>query len=482
MHSRGLTRRVRSPWLVVTGLSLLAFGACDTDPPTEVQHPTADPATLATSTLLSGGEGVLVSAAFEGLELRPAVDDEGVPIPERWTNLRVSVDGEQVASRRLGPDRVGFDVPRLLGGTHAVDVTASGATASLSTRVLGALSFDRPNLDEGCALFDQVALVRVGHELVFHTRCDFFVPGAPSFRQGYAAVAPPIAGKGLRWLPGLFFDDEVPVDQVEDRVHAGPSIREGHVVVKQGSEAGLPEMAVWRSGADPQFVAPLSCFGGPPERPFHLATVAEVAPGVCLAVHSGTVWRNGVVVAEFEPSFVAHPIVMAADGWSALRGTPGLVVFDATGELAFPGEPAASARVQDVAFGDDGRLFVTTEGDTGSILEVVDRATGERLIGTEIAGELLALRSVGDRLWAIRRQQVPDDDAWLLVDVYDPASLVRERSVAVSPVYYGPFLAWLLGPEPVLHADVTGTRAYLVGAGRVTGLFLQIFVYTVEVF
>jgi len=66
-----------------------------------------------------------------------------------------------------------------------------------------------------------------------------------------------------------------------------------------------------------------------------------------------------------------------------------------------------------------------------------------------------------------------------LPEMADATSPDVPRS-AVQPS--APFHAYLMGPEPVLHADVTGTRAYLVGAGRLTGLSRGIYVHTVEVF
>jgi hypothetical protein len=81
---------------------LLAAVACSEPPSAPLP---GKPISLESSTLFSGGEGVLVSERFRSIELVP-LQDSVEEIPRRWKNLQVLFRGDTVDSWRVSDDRI----------------------------------------------------------------------------------------------------------------------------------------------------------------------------------------------------------------------------------------------------------------------------------------------------------------------------------------------------------------------------------------
>ncbi|MFW6089572.1 MAG: hypothetical protein ACODAB_07455, partial [Gemmatimonadota bacterium] len=129
IHSSTRGTRLRSAAVLVVIAGLFA---CDGDSPEPAGPAAPAPAevTLESNELDSGGTGVLVSDGFAGLELEPALDEDGAIIPERWSNLRVTVGGIDTDVRRLDDRTIEFSVPIVPGGTYGVDVASPFAHGS----------------------------------------------------------------------------------------------------------------------------------------------------------------------------------------------------------------------------------------------------------------------------------------------------------------------------------------------------------------
>lgn len=462
------------PKIILALLAVAAFSACDSEAPGSggPAAPAADDVALESSVLASGDEGILVSNAFSGLALRAASleYEDGTPIPDRWTNFRVLVDGEEVGSRRLDETRIAFDVLVLVGGTHAVEVVGAGLATSFSARVLGVVASGQilP-----CLAFESISFTPVGDALYFGLRCSFF-PGDPRSRQGIAEVLPQVPGREFRWVPG---SDVEFADTSLNRAHVrtGPSVRPSSFVGRlPGPNSAPPSLWVWKAGGEPAPLEPLSCIAsGEPggSQRYNRMAPAEPSPGVCLVfLTEGRILRDGAPIAECCRSDFDVHFVMADDGWSVLRQARQLVTLDAAGEVRYL-EDAESGLISDARFSASGaELYVLRElFNEDSFLQVVDRGTGEglrervfpppsRLVALAPSAAGLWLARTTDGLGSIPRQ------GRLLVELYDPDTLELRRRIVVSNALTGGLLGWPFhGASPILRADPNGKRLYFTG-------------------
>lgn len=467
--------RVSSSLAFLLAASFVGFVACEADAPTDPEPTVADPAELEDDELLSGGHAVLRSSAFEGIDLTPTVDESGEVVPDRWRNLRVLVDGEPVDVRRLGPDRMEFDVPVLPSGTYGVDVVAGDASASLSTTLLGLRAIGSPSLRVGCALPYATALVAVVDQVVMYGLCQRFRRpfGQQAYerRIGVMAWRPAVPASRLGWIEGLYQPFPRPPEDDDSDVAVGPSVRSGHFVAKRpGPADGPPDIWVWRLGTDPQPVEPLTCFPGDVS---YAAHVAEPSVGLCLAYDVGTaqIWRNGLAIVSDVAPRVSHTagFVVSDDGWSVLTGTGELLVFDPAGDVVV--RDAEPLRITGATFDEDGEtLYVASQRSTSDVtrLSAVNRATGAELVSVDVGGRddfLVALDYSDGRIWSatVTRSRFGGGQLYRF-DGYDAATLEPVRSVTVSSgtACAACFAHWFPNAS-VLRIDRTGRRAYFTG-------------------
>lgn len=430
---------------VMAGLALVAaLAACDSDS-SEPVGPGEHEITLESEELLSGGTGVLASHGFVGLELEPALDADGVVIPDRWSNLSVTVRGIDTDVRRLDERRMEFAVPTMAGGaTVGVDVSSPRAHGSLSAPVLGVIAsrqvvpcFIGPNV---------VGLIPAGDILVFDTQCQAHFT-FEHLRQGVGATWPTLPDRGFEWVP----EGEVP--EAAPWAFAGPSPRPAHFVARRSFAPD--DFWVWEAGTEPHPVQALSCFGAA-EVDSTFVAPAEVGDGACLLIapESGVILKDGEPVAEW-PRFQLGHFVMSDDGWLTARNTSRLLVFDPAGELMVAADVGL---IRDARFAPGGGpLYVATEDR----ITVVDRRTGETLRETAVTGAANAVAVSDDRLWVARTT----DREELFVERLDPETLELERSIAVSQDLAADLgFTWPYhGVTPVLLEDPTGTRVSYTG-------------------
>jgi hypothetical protein len=455
------TTRLRS---AVACLFIAGLAACDGDSsePAGPAGPGSSEVTLESTELMSGGTGVLVSDGFAGLDLEPAVDDNGLILPGRWSNLRVTVGGIETDARRLDDRSMEFSVPTMPGGTYGVDVSSPFAHGSISARVLGVIASARV---VPCFVDDVVALVPVGNALVFDTDCRT----AGGQHQGVGVTWPAVPGRGFEWFP----DGEVP--DLSPSVLAGPSHRPNHFVARRSGSSTSPEFWVWEAGPNPRPVESLDCFGTADVFDADVAP-AETGDGTCLLISpfSSVILRDGEPLAEWPgrtPGFIAGHFVASDDGWMTARGgAPLLVLFDPTGDFVVADDEFG--RVRDARFAPGGGpLYVATEDPNATfesppkaMLLVLDRATGNVLRETTLTGTVTAIAVSENRLW-IARTTEPTFGGELFVELLDPETLELRRSIAVArdlSTDLG-FLWPFHGQTPVLLEDATGTRLTYTG-------------------
>lgn len=415
--------------------------------------------------LLSGGKAVLSSPLFVTIILQPAVEEPNAGMMGRWQNLRVMVNGVEVDSRRIGAERVEFDVPTLPAGTYAVDVMAGDVFSSRSVQLLGVIASRRVNDD--CGWNTNIQLVVVDDEAIFGSACWQDGEGRDR-REGYATFLPAVPSAGMRWLPGLFADEDEESLEGENRsvIQAGPSVRPGHFLAKRrGPVSSPPDIWVWKAGAEPEPVAQLTCFSEPGFGASYLAAVAELSDNVCLAfTQGGRLLRNGQVIGHLDGTSQIHSFDLAPDGWAALNSYQRVAVFDPVGTIVHLLDPPADGwRPLDMKFSADGeRLYIAWSGfrTPSTMLEVVDRATGESILRIEREGAIQALSVVDDRLWLVRTTSF--DELW--VELYDAETLEQRRAITVSSdLLEHKIFGASIGGVPVVFEDHSGTRVFLAG-------------------
>lgn len=445
-------------------LAAAALAACDPDSPDPTapggsEGPDPSAVTLQSNELDSGGTGVVVSDGFVQLELEPAVDDDGAIIPDRWTNLRVTVGGRDADVRRLDERTMEFTVPIVPGGTYGVDVASPFAHGSASARVFGVVASERVM---GCFVYPSIAaLIPVGDALIFDTHCRVIADE----HQGVGVTWPSVPGRGFEWLP------EGEVDELSPWVFAGPSHRPNHFVARRSGASA--EFWVWEAGRTPQPVEPLDCFG-PDEIGLSSVAPAEVAGGTCLLIapYDGVILRDGEPVDGLSGFLDLGHFVMSDDGWVTTRNSSKLVVFDAAGELVVNDDVEF---IRDARFAPGGGPLYLATGDRSvghdappeATLMAIDRATGDVLRETTLPGTVTALAVSEDRLWIARTTGRGLGAAGeLFVELLDPETLEIRRSIAVARDL-APGLGRILWPyhglTPVLLEDATGTRLTYTG-------------------
>lgn len=454
-------------------LALLApLAACASDIPTEPTEPNeppgAAPAFLESSELLPGGQGVLVSAGFVGLELVPAVGDDGAAIPDRWTNLQVAIDGTEVDSRRLGDTRIEFDVPVRPAGDVSVRVETPAAVSTTTGRVRGLLASRRV---DDCASNDFTTLVGVGDEVVLSLYCP--VDAAETdWRLGYASVRPGAEDPALRWFEGLYVDAEDAGGMRTAVIHPGPSTRAGHFVARRAGPSSEPlDMWVWKAGEEPAPVEPLTCF---PEASGDDVTSATAdLDGTCVAFQAGFLRRGGTTIAECCPADARATFVLSSDGSAALRHVADLVVLDPQGRIDY--RIPYPQIIDDVAFSRNGqRVFVAAGGSSSSIVDVRHRETSELLDRLELDGRVTTLAVIDSRLWLTRE---PAGDGPFAIELYDAETLVLQRSIPLPRASLAPPGDALTGEMAVLRQNDEGTRLHLtsVVGGIVRSDVIEVF-------
>lgn len=445
----------------VLTLALLApLAACDSETPTGTSEPpVVAPAFLESSELLPGGHGVLVSAGFVGLDLVPAVDDGGAAIPDRWSNLRVTVDGTEVDSRRLDATRIQFDVPVQPAGGVTVRVETPVAASTTTGRVRGLLASRRV---DDCAANEFTTLIAVEDEVVLGLYCPTDAEES-DWRLGYASVRPGAEDPNLRWLDGLYIDREAAEGMRTAVIHPGPSTQPGSFVARRPGPADEPlDMWVWEAGPEAGPVEPLSCF--PDSSGDDVASATADLDGSCIAFQAGFLRRDAIPIAECCVSDILATFVLSPDGSAALRHVQDLVVFDPRGRIVY--RIPYGRIIDDVQFSrDGGRVFVVVGGTGTSTLDVRDRTTSELLDRLELEGEVAALAVGADGLWLTRE---PTDGGPFAVELYDAATLERRRSILLPRSGFAPPQDALTGDIAVLQPNENGTRLYLTS--RVGGI------------
>lgn len=435
-------------------LALLGpLGACGSEMPTESpEPPLAAPAFLESSGLLPGGQGVLVSAGFVDLELTPAVDEGGSVIPDRWTNLRVTIDGTEVDSRRFDATRVEFDVPVRTAGDVTVRVETLASVSTMTGRVRGLLSSRRV---DDCAANDFTTLVALADEVVLSLFCPFDA-AETDWRLGYASVRPGADDPALRWIDDLYLDDESADGQRTAVIHPGPSTRAGHFVARRPGPSSEPlDMWVWTAGAEPAPVEPLTCF--PDASGDDVSSAPADLDGLCLAVQVGLLRRDAVPIAECCPADARAAFVLSSDGSAALRHVADLVVFDPQGRIVY--RLPYGQIIDDVRFSTNGnRVFIAVGGTSSSRVDVRDRETSELLDRLEFEGRVTTLAVVGNRLWLTRE---PVGDGPFAVELYDARTLSLQRTLALPRAGLAPPGDELTGEMAVLQENGARTRLYL---------------------
>lgn len=249
--SHGLRPWRRSAFVALALLVAAASpAACDADSPDPTapggaEGPDPSAVTLESNQLDAGGTGVVSSHGFAQLELEPALDDDGAVIPDRWTNLRVTVGGREADVRRLDERTMEFTVPILPGGTYGVDVASPVAHGSVSARVFGMIASEQ--VVDCFILPDHIALIPAGEALMFDTVCRTL----DGDHNGAGATWPAIPGRGFEWLPEGEIVDSHPWTS------AGPSHRPNHFVARRTGASD--EFWVWESGRNPSPVGALNC-------------------------------------------------------------------------------------------------------------------------------------------------------------------------------------------------------------------------------
>lgn len=449
-----LLSRCRRRALFVCALVGPALGACGSDAPTEPPPPPPSeaPVFLESSELLPGGQGVLVSAGFVELELTPAVDDGGAVIPDRWTNLRVTIDGTEVDSRRFDATRLEFDVPVRPAGDVTVRVETAAAVSTMTGRVRGLLASRR--VDE-CAANEFTTLLALDDEVVLSLFCPADEEET-DWRLGYASVRPGAEDPSLRWFDGLFLDDESADGMRTAVIHPGPSTRAGHFVARRPGPSSEPlDMWVWNAGAAPAPVEPLTCF--PDTSGDDVSSAPADLDGACVAFQAGFLRRDGTPIAECCSADARAVFVLSPDGSAALRHVADLVVFDAAGRIVY--RLPYGQIIDDVEFSGDGqRVFVALGGTTSSHVDVRDRETSELLDRLELEGRVSTLAVAGNRLWLTRE---PAGDGPFAVELYDARTLELQRTIALPRAGFAPPGDGLTGEMAVLQENGNGTRLYL---------------------
>jgi hypothetical protein len=431
---------------------LLAPGACDSNMPTGApEPPIVAPAFLESSELLPGGHGVLVSAGFPELDLVPAVEG-GTVIPDRWTNLRVKLDGTEVDSRRLEATRIEFDVPVLPAGDVTVEVQTPVATSTTTGRVRGLLASRR--IDD-CAANDYSTPIAIADEVVFSLYCPADIEET-DWRLGYASTRPGGSDPGLRWFDDLYIDDTAADGMRRAVIHPGPSTRTGHFVARRPGPSTEPlDTWLWKAGPTPAPVEPLTCF---PDTSGDDVTSATIdLDGTCVAFQAGFLRRDAVPIAECCVSDAMATFVLSPDGSAALRHVADLVVVDPGGHIDF--RIPYGQLIDDVAFSRNGeRVYVAVGGSSSSIVDVRDRKTSELLERLEFEGRVNAVAVAADRLWLTR--EWPDDGPFA-VQLYDAGTLTLRRTIALPKGSLAPPQDALTGAIAVLRQNDEGTRLSL---------------------
>lgn len=250
---------------------------------------------LVDAELMSGGVGILESSDFTELELVSDLDSTGVPVPGRWTNFAVEVDGAKVDSWRPdGPrDRIAFRVPLGHTGEVTIDVTGEDVLdAALAARRVGLVATFSYNYD--CADLELIRhepsltltnrLVGLRADLVsIPTRCYEIVHSPDGVRtvvSGHAVLVPQRAGS-LRFI-AEGSDTYIFGEDPELRTWmstAGVTFVDDHILLERAAPADSgPDVWRVRPGAELEFVEPVSC----PELPTLAFALAELAPGLCL--------------------------------------------------------------------------------------------------------------------------------------------------------------------------------------------------------
>lgn len=446
--------RLRRAFCVLALLGPL--GACGSEMPTEApeppEPPVGAPVFLESSELLPGGQGILVSAGFVEFELTPAVDENGAVIPARWTNLRVTIDGTEVDSRRFDATRMEFDVPVRMAGDATVRVETPATVSTTTGRVRGLLSSRRV---DDCAAHDFTTLVALEGEVVLSLYCPFDA-AETDWRLGYASLSPGADDPALRWIDGLYLDDESADGQRTAVIHPGPSTRAGHFVARRPGPSSEPlDMWVWAAGAEPAPAEPLTCF--PDASGDDVSSAPADLDGSCVAFQAGFLRRDAVPIAECCPADGRAVFVLSSDGSAALRHVADLVVFDPQGGIVY--RLPYGQIIDDVRFSANGdRVFVAVGGTSSSRVDVRDRETSELLDGLDLEGRVTTLAVVGNRLWLARK---PVGGGPFAVELYDARTLSLQRTLALPRAGLTPPGDELTGAMAVLQENGDGTRLYL---------------------
>jgi hypothetical protein len=490
-------------WIAVI-MMLLTAVAC-TDSPTA--PPLSTPPSLESSTLFSGGEGILVSESYRSIELAPLIDSLEV-VSRRWSNFHVLFAGDTVDSWRVSEDRIAFRVPPSYSGDFTVEIDSpelAPPTNTVQSTVIGAATGYAAGW--GClGGFDLSAFLPINSdELLLWTECVDFVEGD---RQGVVRLRPSRLSEPIslveegEWFDELSFD---PWEDYGDRFRnmwaVGSSFREGHAVVERYPDSATDSSTtwIWRFGFDPAPVERIDCL--PPNSGWGDRwgyTAAEIAPGVCLSLSSEGVHLNGSQLLAAPtldwdnwrglPSFR-----VANDGTAALRSiwfeVPGWPVFRPDVGMVYMVEDYSA--VIDVAFSPQAdtmyAIAMVGVGEAARpVLDVRDTSDGALEYRVELEGGVeydsgcgAAIAHDGEHLWTLgwlnvedatpEQAEVPSpclDESGMQVrlELRDPTDLSVLRSVALPrhPIWESWPVA--VGSTPVLVPDGTGRRAYIFGA------------------
>ena len=489
------------------GASIVGVGGCSDSPSAPVSSADLE---LEPSTVYSGGEGILVSPAFETFTLSASVDTAGAPIARRWSNFWVRFNGQEVDSWRLDETHIAFRVPPSYSGDYEIQVESPvDFERSPRASVVGV----RPGHSPGwhcLGMTPQVPIAVSPGELLLATHCnqlDFdservgIVRLFPATTYQAESLVPvedpywcsncgPVTGAG-DWLDELSFQGDWGDLQPYRRFMwaAGPSYRPGFAVVERYPSLPTDSSStwVWRFGSDPEPVTAIDCIPadyGWGSR-FDSFIAAELAPGVCAATTADGLYVGGVkesALGSFDDITSWPSFKVASDGTAVLTDVYPLVA-DRGWPVMRPGVGLAYTltdyrAVYGVAFTAEGdSMYVTGHPSTSSrdvpsdpVLDLRDALTGTLLLRTALDSTThysfghtkpTDVHRSGEHLWTARYVLVDGREQYR-VEIRDPEDLSILRAVAV-PDYEGGLKSFRpAGEDAIVMPDETGQSTYLV--------------------
>jgi hypothetical protein len=302
------------------------------------------------------GDVTLTSDGFRGFDLTPQQDSSG-PVPRRWSNFAVQIDGDTVDTRRVDDTTMAASVPRLFTGVYGLRVSMPDREFAPAELEVVGLRYEYDVLYDGPD-GRRTFLLGGGGELAVPPR------GLVVF-QHLGIVAPMV------WLDLPKRDARVVPDRMWGGMWGpGPSYLRGHIVADVLGDDTGPVSLLLNGPAQPQISHSVPC-RPPASQPL---AVAEVGPGpTCIGWWDATFWANGSAAMAHRSGWHQLAFRMSAGG---RRTVPIAEYCDLGPEeeaawLVFDATPAVAYELEDVgcalgaAFSLDGdTLYVIAEDTT----------------------------------------------------------------------------------------------------------------------